>query len=180
MRENPVFSRVLMEFVRKKEQKIVGPNIHCSPVLTRTYAVCDRNELPSAWIEIKNFMNWVLRLMNCTLRCIVMAIQFMERSENSWHSQFMTMTVVNSFKISVSKLYSLYIMKNKEIFYNYFNFNLNGVTRTGFWIVNFKYNFVKMLGNMFSPSSLTIKKDAVFHECRARWVRVSGGYPRRK
>ena len=29
-------------------------------------------------------------------------------------------------------------------------FNLNGVIRTGFGIANFRYNFVKMLGNMFN------------------------------
>ena len=28
--------------------------------------------------------------------------------------------------------------------------NLNGVIRTGFGIANFRYNFVKMLGNMFN------------------------------
>ena len=28
--------------------------------------------------------------------------------------------------------------------------NLNGVVRTGFGIANFRYNFVKMLGNMFN------------------------------
>ena len=40
MRENPVFSRVLMKSdkektVEKIKGKIVGPIIHCSPVLTR-------------------------------------------------------------------------------------------------------------------------------------------------
>ena len=40
-RENIVFSRVLMNFVQEKtvkkiKGKIVGPIIHCSPVLTRT------------------------------------------------------------------------------------------------------------------------------------------------
>ena len=27
---------------------------------------CVYNELPSAWIKIKDFMNWAFRLMNCT------------------------------------------------------------------------------------------------------------------
>ena len=31
-----------------------------------------------------------------------------------------------------------------------FTLNLNGVIRTGFGIANFRYNFVKMLGNMFN------------------------------
>ena len=46
MRENPVFSRVLMDFIQGKSVekirgKIVGPKIHCSPDLTRGTAKKD-------------------------------------------------------------------------------------------------------------------------------------------
>ena len=49
----------------------------------------------TALIEIYDFMNWALRLMNCTCRCIKRQFNSCCDSNNSWWNQFMTTKLSN-------------------------------------------------------------------------------------
>ena len=63
-RENPVFSRVPKNFVQRKQlknkEKLVGPIIHCSPVLTRVEIVSNGDEK-----EISKSKNVQIHVANC-------------------------------------------------------------------------------------------------------------------